>query len=111
MLPEPKSGRQANARADALLSGGSDGYKDDALSIRVGDGRSFLWGEAESMNRGEAGVLGLAGHHVYDAVAGRQDGRHRFGVVPQRGAAAAMLPASTSPRSGRAVRSNINGSR
>jgi len=93
MLPEPKSGRQANARADALLAGGSDGYKDDALSIRVGDGRSFLWGEAESMNRGEAGVLGLAGHHVYDAIAGRQDGRHRFtAAFSQRGAAAAMLP-------------------
>lgn len=93
MSPPPKSGRQANARADALLGGGSDGYQDNALSIRTGDPSSYLWGEAESSNRDEHATLGLAGHHAYDGVAARTfGGRHRVtGSFAQRGAAASML--------------------
>jgi hypothetical protein len=92
-LPEPKTGRQANARADALLAGGSDGFRDDALSVRAGDPRSYLWTEAESMNHDDTGSLGLAGHHMYDIVASRSEGQHRLAAAfSQRGAAGVVVP-------------------
>jgi hypothetical protein len=89
--PPPGSERRQRTRADVRLSSGSSGYSDNALSLRLGDRRSWLWGETQSFNRDGLGGLGDAGRHLYDAAAARTFGLHRVsGAFGQYGSSASL---------------------
>lgn len=84
----PGSPRAQRTRADVMLGTGGGGTSDNALSLRVGDQRMSVWGEARSFERDAFGAFEDAGRHQYDVVASRQFGKHRWsGAMGQHGVA------------------------
>jgi hypothetical protein len=88
----PGSARAQRTRGDVVLATGGGGYSDNALSLRMGGERSWVWGEARSFDRDAFGPLEDGGRHEYDVVASRAFGTHRFGGAMGQYGVAIRLP-------------------